>query len=92
MILAWSLALALGAVLAFRVALRVDVVTVQGTRTAAAMHYLLHKGRARRVFEEICAAAADTQEALRRRARPPEAGTAGDADPPPGPPPPSPAA
>lgn len=43
------------------------VVTVYGRRTRARMHFRLRQGKARRIYAEICRAAADAQRALSQR-------------------------
>jgi len=59
-----------------RIATRVDVVTVFGRRSRAQMRFIFRKGKARRLFEEISAAAREAQQRLAddiRAAEPPEA-------------------
>lgn len=60
--------------LAWRLALRLDVVTVYGRRTKASLRFSLRKARGREVYLLVCRLARDRQERLARqraRARPP---------------------
>lgn len=62
-----------------RLTMRVDVVTVFGRRSRAQMRFIFRKGKARRLFDEISAAAREAQQRLAddiRAAEPPEAAPA----------------
>lgn len=66
-----------------RLVYRIDAVTVYGNRTKAQMHFWLMKGRARRVFDEICAAVREAQDQVTEASpslHPPDASSAPPAD------------
>jgi hypothetical protein len=69
--------------LALRVALKVDVVTVYGRRTKARIYFWARKGRARKVFNQVCRAVKETQARVARElaAAPPPAPVPGPVPP-----------
>jgi hypothetical protein len=54
--------------LALRLALGIDVLTIHGPRTRAQVHFWLRKGRGREVFRQVCRLARERQEQLARQA------------------------
>jgi hypothetical protein len=53
--------------LALRLALGIDVLTIHGARTRAQVHFWLRKGRGREVFRQVCRLARERQEQLARQ-------------------------